>query len=482
MAIVINACYSGSAIPYLHDEDRIIITSSPADKPSYQYFNSFLSRGINDFDFADYAIGIGDKNGVVSVEELFEYYIGEFHPNVYPQPRIDDNYPGQLHLVFKNWSEGIIDQIPDDTFRYNGSFNIGMISENSSHFAAAQSFVPNKDILTVIKLKAGSRIFESSENPDNLKVSIRLNLTGEDLSSATLNCSQIRDFHNNYIVFDIPDLNVTSGKKYYIVCQTQPSPGIEWYPYYWLGRKSNIYNEGECYISENDGDTWSLSNDYNDLIFAIYGKSKNKSLPPYVPKRPAGSVRFKKNTNYSFFVSTEDFTQDKIYYMLDWDDGTNYKWYGLYNSGIPVCINHSWTEEGIYKIRVKAKDKYDSESGYSDFLKVFIDEEPPDLKITKPENALYLFNFKIRKYLIRIPLIIGKINIEVNATDNESGIDRTEFYIDNESKANISSKPYEYIWKQERRTIFKHMHTIRVIAYDKAGNSNYDEITVRKFL
>jgi len=69
------------------------------------------------------------------------------------------------------------------------------------------------------------------------------------------------------------------------------------------------------------------------------------------------------------------------------------------------------------------------------------DEEPPMLGMIKPENALYIRNKKIMS--LRKPLIIGSIDIQVNATDVQSGIREVEFYIDNELKATVMSEPYK---------------------------------------
>ena len=115
-------------------------------------------------------------------------------------------------------------------------------------------------------------------------------------------------------------------------------------------------------------------------------------------------------------------------------------------------------------------------------LGFFRETEPPLIKITKPKNALYVMNIKLRKYLIRKSFIIGKIGITVNATDNESGIERVEFYIDGKLKANINTKPYVYIWRRDRFRILGHRHKIKVIAYDKFGNNATKEIKVWKFL
>ena len=104
------------------------------------------------------------------------------------------------------------------------------------------------------------------------------------------------------------------------------------------------------------------------------------------------------------------------------------------------------------------------------------DTTPPEVTIIKPKKALYINN----KEMIHLPFtcrIIGSIDIAVNASDNISGINRVEFYIDTKYQGNDSIAPYYWTW--EKWAFLK--HTIKVIAYDYAGNSANDEITVWKF-
>ena len=110
------------------------------------------------------------------------------------------------------------------------------------------------------------------------------------------------------------------------------------------------------------------------------------------------------------------------------------------------------------------------------------DNTPPEIKIIKPERGLYFNDLKIKNYVFKFrkPFIIGKINITIDAKDNGSGINRVEFYIDDKLIENDITAPYSYLW--DNKTIFKYKHTIKLIAYDKAGNSAIDEIIVRKFL
>ena len=100
------------------------------------------------------------------------------------------------------------------------------------------------------------------------------------------------------------------------------------------------------------------------------------------------------------------------------------------------------------------------------------DYEKPVVKIEKPYGHLYINNREI----ISLPstVIIGKIEIEAYAFDNESGIDSVEFYIDGRMVARDEQQPYQWLW--DKRALL--LHKIGVKAYDKAGNEGYDEIKV----
>jgi uncharacterized repeat protein (TIGR02543 family) len=97
------------------------------------------------------------------------------------------------------------------------------------------------------------------------------------------------------------------------------------------------------------------------------------------------------------------------------------------------------------------------------------DTIPPVVKIVKPiDNGIYIFNKLILSLkTIQMPMIVQMVTIEVNASDNESGIDHVEFFIDGVSKSTDTSAPYSYDWRE----IQSGKHTITVKAYDNAGNN-----------
>ncbi len=105
------------------------------------------------------------------------------------------------------------------------------------------------------------------------------------------------------------------------------------------------------------------------------------------------------------------------------------------------------------------------------------DTTPPTLVITKPKNALYFLNREIIP-LANGTLIIGPIDVDVTATDNDSGIDRVEFYVNDQIlQGSDTTAPYSWLWN--KRALFR--QTLIVKAFDKEGNVNSKEIEVWKF-
>jgi uncharacterized repeat protein (TIGR02543 family) len=105
------------------------------------------------------------------------------------------------------------------------------------------------------------------------------------------------------------------------------------------------------------------------------------------------------------------------------------------------------------------------------------DTTPPSIEITSPENAVYVLAQKILPF--KMPFIFLGVKVTVNASDEDSGIERIEFYIDDVLVENVTEAPYEFNWK--RSESFKIKRTIKAIAYDNAGNEAFDELEVMRW-
>ncbi|MBU0498294.1 MAG: hypothetical protein KKC68_05875 [Candidatus Thermoplasmatota archaeon] len=104
------------------------------------------------------------------------------------------------------------------------------------------------------------------------------------------------------------------------------------------------------------------------------------------------------------------------------------------------------------------------------------DTIPPTVSIVVPKHGLYLNNQKL--FPLFTTVIIGFVEVQVMATDVDSGISQIEFFVDGTNVATSTNYPYQWLWDSKS---FK-IHTLQVIAYDSVGNQASDEISLLKIL
>lgn len=104
---------------------------------------------------------------------------------------------------------------------------------------------------------------------------------------------------------------------------------------------------------------------------------KIENRPPETPiNRPpetptlTGTEFGRAGSSNSYTVKSIDPDNNQIYYMFDWDVETESQWYGPYESDEDITIKHTWSENGLYNIKVKAKDEHGLESSWSDTFNV----------------------------------------------------------------------------------------------------------------
>jgi len=167
--------------------------------------------------------------------------------------------------------------------------------------------------------------------------------------------------------------------------------------------------------------------------------------------------------DYSFLIKT-DSNGTKEWEII-------FEEYDLYDDVYLYSVQQ--TTDGGY-ILGGSKDTQTYPNEMLDFCLVKVGHVP-DIKITKPENAIYLFNKKIVSFFW--PLIIGPIDVEVDTSDDEYGIEKVEFYVDDVYQANDTSEPYS--WKWNKLMFFK--HTLKAVVFNSNGNVGVEEIVVSKF-
>ena len=85
--------------------------------------------------------------------------------------------------------------------------------------------------------------------------------------------------------------------------------------------------------------------------------------------------------------------------MIDWNDGTELKWEGPFDSGSTVSFSHIWTAKGTFQIKVKAKDDPNSDGDLSDGLES-VWSDPLEVSMPRNRNLNTPFISFLQQYLI----------------------------------------------------------------------------------
>ncbi len=148
-------------------------------------------------------------------------------------------------------------------------------------------------------------------------------------------------------------------------------------------------------------DAWDSFDNSTTGTTWIFRTALSGNNPPNKPSRPTGPTHGGIRISYSYQTSTTDSNLDQIYYMFDWDDGTNSGWVGPYNSGQTATASHVWNLRGSYGVKVKAKDSNDYESVWSDPLSVSMPKNKVINSIFPRFLEQYPHLFPILKYLMK---------------------------------------------------------------------------------
>jgi uncharacterized repeat protein (TIGR02543 family) len=106
-----------------------------------------------------------------------------------------------------------------------------------------------------------------------------------------------------------------------------------------------------------------------------------------------------------------------------------------------------------------------------------VDPNAPVVEIIKPTKGIYFKDMKILPFIY--PVVLNEITIQANASDEDTGIERVEFYINGELKETDVTEPYQCLWNENLSNIFSiKKHNIEVKAYDLTGNSASKEVDI----
>jgi thiol-disulfide isomerase/thioredoxin len=136
--------------------------------------------------------------------------------------------------------------------------------------------------------------------------------------------------------------------------------------------------------------------------------TNNEEIPNTAPTTPSitGEIEGKKGTDYEYMIECVDGEDNNVFYRIDWGDGETTDWFGPYESGEEISLNHNWTEQGEYEIRVQAKDIHDYESDWG------------TLSVSMPNQKSIYRNQPFQQLISFLRTLFQKIMINENTPPN----------------------------------------------------------------
>jgi len=168
-----------------------------------------------------------------------------------------------------------------------------------------------------------------------------------------------------------------SGPYYGLINESTQFHGVAvggFKPYSWFwdfgdGNSSDNQNPTHTYNEAGKYDviltvTDNSSNSTSDTTFAWIQETNNPPNKPNINGNTNGKV----GIEYNYKFETIDPEETPVWYMIDWGDGATSGWIGPYKSEQKVTLSHTWTRKNTYTIKAKAKDPYNTESDWAEFI------------------------------------------------------------------------------------------------------------------
>lgn len=143
--------------------------------------------------------------------------------------------------------------------------------------------------------------------------------------------------------------------------------------------QTNTYTWSHEHLSANPPypETWFLT-DYFKIIV------KQNNTPPETPEILDGSKQGYHGSTYTYATKTIDYENNQIYYLIDWNDTSDFSWIGPYQQNQTISFDHIWDKPGNYTIVVKAKDEHGATTNWSQPLMIQMKNRLPN----QPQNPL----------------------------------------------------------------------------------------------
>lgn len=350
------------------------VTGTPECEEAGDYiYNEFINMGLEArYDDWSYG-GYSDRNIEGTLQGMDEtsdeiYIICAHYDSVPGSPGADDDGSGTVAVLA---SAKIMSQ-----YQFNHTIRFVAFSGEEQGLLGSHEYVE-----------------EADGNGDNIIAALNADMIGYAITEN--DGKNIKVYENDASEW-ITDFSVLVSEDYYKYIELTIIPsgytyGSDHHSFWEFGYDAIFYHEynfNDFYHSpqdtiENMNVTYSTKS--TKLITATLGELAKAFFignPPENPNTPDGPTEGIQGEELIFSTSTIDPDGDKIFYKFDWGDETYSDWFGPFNSGETIEISNIWYEQGIFQVRVKAKDINNRLSGWSEPLVLTINENLPPSKPT----------------------------------------------------------------------------------------------------
>ncbi|MBN1861510.1 MAG: hypothetical protein JW840_08635 [Candidatus Thermoplasmatota archaeon] len=156
-------------------------------------------------------------------------------------------------------------EVIDQQQPHNGTFGfIGVVPLLPGvNISLAQSFIPQKQMLTHIAVQIGKNATTTSP----YMIAIRSALQGDNIAVSFVPAEEILTENFSWVSFRFENVKLTVNETYWMVCYTA---NVTDNFYVWLANSTNPYPNGTVAISFDDGQSWTNETTV-DMTFITYG-------------------------------------------------------------------------------------------------------------------------------------------------------------------------------------------------------------------
>ena len=242
--------------------------------------------------------------------------------------------------------------------------------------------------------------------------------------------------------------------------------------------KYKIDNGGWEYY---ENDTVSLTGDGTHFVryYSVdkYGNEEDVKVISVKIDKTAPYTLFDQEENESYWYRTDAIITLDGYDNMSGVISTHYRVNGGAFSTYTGPFNI--TSEGINTLECFSQDNAGNVEPLKS-TKIRIDKTAPSLEVSSPKKSyLYVMGREILPLegFDNFAIVIGGIDVSTSVHDSVSGIQKVEFYTDSALRYTDNSAPYTWNWNETAIGPY----TIKVKAYDMAGNMASAEVPVMVF-